>query len=131
MNPAESIPQYDAAAECAKGQKNAELVMTQGVDVSLGFVRHKLGPISLIYGDTKAGICHILERRRQEISSNPQLVDQDPKEVVLKLIEVVVYGQGKRAGAKWIFEHEEYRAVVGSPDGNQLTYWLLTGYKIT
>jgi hypothetical protein len=125
-------PLYDADAELAKGRLNAVKVMDEIVDVSAAFRHHRLGLITLLYGDQKLGVCHILDRRTQEISRDPALANQVPRDVVLKLIEVIIYGEGKRqAGPKWVFEHDGYRAILGCPDSNQLNYWLLSGYKIT
>ena len=122
---------YNAGEELAKGRANAARVMDEGVDISAAFKHHILGNITLLYGDEAVGVCHILSRRQQEISRDPALADQVPRDVVLKLIEVVIYGEGKGAGGKYVFEHDGHRAIVAKPEGDQLTHWLLTGYKIT
>jgi hypothetical protein len=104
--------------------------MDEFCDVGVAFRHPTLGHISLLYGDREKGIRHILSRREREIADNPKLDGQVPRDVVLKLIDVIIFGTMKRSGVKYIIERDGYRAILGSPDGNQLNYWLLSGYKI-
>jgi hypothetical protein len=121
---------YNALEESAKGKKNALKVMDEFCDVGVAFKHPTLGHISLLYGDREKGIRHILSRREREIADDPKLDGQVPREVVLKLVDVMIFGKMSRSGTKCIIEHDGYRAILGSPDSNQMNYWLLSGYKL-
>jgi hypothetical protein len=122
---------YDPAAEVAKGKASAIKVTDECCDVGVAFKHPSLGYISLLYGDREKGIRHILSRREREIADDARLAGQVPREVVLKLIEVIVLGKVTRIGPKYHVEHDGFRAVLASPMGNQMNYWLLTGFQLT
>ena len=127
----QSVPGYNAVEEIAKGRQSAFKVMEECCDVGVAFRHPVLGHISLLYGDRNSGVRHILSRREREIADQPSLVGQIPSEVVFKLIEVVILGKLTRAGAKCLMEYDGYRAILGAPQGNQMNYWLISGYKLT
>ena len=124
-------PPYNPIEEVAKGKANAIKVIDEGCDVGAAFRHPILGHISLLYGDREKGIRHILHRREREIADNASLIGQVPRDVVLKLIEVVLFGKMTRMGPKYNIDHDGYRAVLVAPAGDQMNYWLLTGFKIT
>jgi len=121
---------YNASDESAKGKMNALKVMDEFCDVGVAFKHPTLGYISLLYGDREKGIRHILSRREREIADNRHLDGQVPRDVVLKLIDVIIFGKMSRSGPKYIIEYDGYRAILGPPGSNQLNYWLLSGYKV-
>jgi hypothetical protein len=131
MNTFQTEPPYDPARETAKGKECAIRVMDDRSDAGAAFLHPVLGHISLLYGDRNVGIRHILYRREREIADDAALAGQVPAEVVLKLIEVIIHGKLQRTGGKCIVEHESFRAVLAAPSGDQLNYWLLTGYKLS
>ncbi len=122
---------YNLNEEAVKGKANAIKVMDEGCDVGAAFRHPTLGYISLLYGDREKGIRHILLRREREIADDARLVGQVPRDVVLKLVEVIVFGKMTRLGPKYNIDHDGYRAVVAAPFGDQMNYWLLTGFKVT
>jgi hypothetical protein len=127
----QSGPAYNPVEEAAKGKANAVKVMDEGCDVGAAFRHPTLGYISLLYGDREKGVRHIRQRREREIADDARLAGQVPRDVVLKLIDVIIFGKMVRIGPKYHVEHEGYRAVLASPLGEQMNYWLLTGFKIT
>jgi hypothetical protein len=122
---------YNPVEEAAKGKANAIKAMDECLDVGVAFKHPTLGYISLLYGDREKGIRHILQRREREIADDARLAGQVPRDVVLKLIDVILWGKVTRIGPKYHVEYEGYRAVLAPPGGDQMNYWLLTGFKIT
>jgi len=121
----------DLLVEATKGKANAIKVMDECCDVGAAFRHPTLGHISLLYGDREKGIRHILQRREREIADDARLKGQVPRDVVLRLIDVILLGKMTRIGPKYNIDHDGYRAVLAAPAGDQMNYWLLTGFKIT
>ncbi len=116
-------------------------VIEEHIDVHDAFMC-QLGSICLLYGKVGdlekgfkggSGVCHIIAKRDWEHKLNPEKFHLTGQQLVVKLMDVIVYGSISKIIKSKQTVHltkDGYEAVISQNWNGDSVNWLLTGYKV-
>lgn len=130
----------DKRTEKRKALAALERVIENEIDIDDAFFC-PLGPVCLKYGTPgtppkfkKAyGISHIIAKRDYEHATDPKTFPETGKQVVKKLMDVIVYGKISNTEVEKQCVHlqkDGFEAVISQNWSGNKVNWLLTGWRI-
>lgn len=109
----------------------AKLINEKQGQVSGAFYRKELGDIDLVWGDSKKGLQHIIERRMQDFIEKglkPAEAEQKALEFVKSLPDIIENGSIDKGAQRVFLDTESERAVIALDYNGSNGKWILTAY---
>ena len=123
----ENYPQF-----YRKGSEAIEhLLQKRSGQVQGAFYREDLGDITLVWGDSKAGLEHILQRRTQDFLKLgfPQAqAEAKALEFIKSLPEIIQKGEIEKGSNRVFLNTNDKRAVVALDYKGEKNNWVVTAY---
>ncbi|MBS4306829.1 crystallin beta/gamma motif-containing protein [Campylobacter vulpis] len=133
----ESIAQNADFGENFEGFKGKEaiekLLKEQRGQVANAFYKEGLGEIDLVWGDSKKGLNHILERRKEDFIKqglDANEAYEKALEFVEKIPQIIEQGEVKIGKNRAFIDTKENRALIALDYKGKDKKWVITAYKI-
>ena len=110
----------------------AKLLAERQGQVAGAFHKEGLGDIDLVWGDSKMGLAHILERRMQDFIEkgfSKAEAEQKTLEFVKSLPDIIENGNIDKRIARAFLETQDSKAVIALDFNDKDNKWILTAYN--
>lgn len=90
------------------------------------------GNIDLVWGDEKAGLAHILARRKEDFINqgfNARKAEQEALEFVQTLPEIIAKGKIEKGSNRIFLNTDDKRAVIALDFKGEQNKWIITAYQ--